>query len=301
MLRNTLSTRLLTHRPTLIITHCVMNTSIQIQQTGTTEEKINRPQSFRLFLQNELLNRCRKNPGYSLRSFARILQISPSSLSRILNGERIASPAMKAKLRRRLSIDPQTFSQLSDDVSSNAEQKRTADFQQLAMDTFNAIADWYHYAILELTNVKGFESNPRWIAKTLGITISEANAAIERLQRLGMLVSTEDGRWINRSGNNTNADGDITASACRKLQRQVLEMALKALEEVPVTDRDQSSMTLAIKRERMPEAIEKITQFRREFTQFLEQDSERDAVFQLGISFYPLTRPNNKRNSHENP
>ena len=48
------------------------------------------------------------------------------------------------------------------------------EYQQLQMDTFRVISDWYHFGILELTYLKSFKSDPRWIAKALGITEIEA-------------------------------------------------------------------------------------------------------------------------------
>ena len=52
---------------------------------------------FLQFLQQELERRCQKNPRYSLRSFAKYLEIDPSALSKILNGKR---PLGKRLIRR---------------------------------------------------------------------------------------------------------------------------------------------------------------------------------------------------------
>ena len=260
------------------------------------------PQSttdFRLFLQDELLKRCRINSSYSLRAFSRTLQINPSSLSRMLRGEREISPVMQYRLGERLGLNPielKTFSQAS--LQKNNKKKKSlgsegsltqANFNQLSLDAFSVISDWYHYAILELTYLESFNSSPKWIAKTLGITVSEVHAAVERLSRLGLLKITKKKQWINVRSN-TNVVPEMKAVAYRKLQKQVLEKALKALEEVPMERRDQSSMTMAVSTKRLPEAIEKITHFRRELCQFLEQDLKRDDLYQLSISLFPLTQ-----------
>ena len=152
------------------------------------------------------------------------------------------------------------------------------------------IADWYHYAILELVTLDSFQPSPKWIAKKLGISLHQASAAIERLQRLEYLETDEQGRWINCSGNNTTVGNDFTAVAFRKLQRQVLEMAVVALEEVPLEDRDQSSMTLAIDSSRLPEIKEELRSFRRHLTEKYQRPGPRDSVYHLGLSFYPVTR-----------
>jgi transcriptional regulator with XRE-family HTH domain len=252
----------------------------------------------RLYLQSELLRRCEKNPGYSLRSFARALQISPSSLSRILKGERPISQTTKKRFIPLLGLSPDEAEALSiQEVRPNPKlpQGEVLQMRQLSHDTFASISDWYHYAILELTQLKSFQPKAQWIASALGVTVSEVNAAVERLLRLGLLKFTEGGEWLISGGSHTNVGNEVLASAHRKLQKQVLEMALKAVEEVPIQQRDQSSMTMAVSARRLAEAIEKITVFRRELCAFLEQDDERDEVYQLSISLYPLTQLHSRK------
>ena len=53
-----------------------------------TDKKIRMPQGLRPFLKMELDSRIKKNPSYSLRSFAKSLNISHAALSQILNGKR---------------------------------------------------------------------------------------------------------------------------------------------------------------------------------------------------------------------
>jgi len=240
---------------------------------------------FRLFLQEELLKRVRKNPSYSLRSFAYFLKLDSGTLSQFLKGKRQLPSETKKEIARKLAVDPSTYGQLVE----NSSKKTGFQVNQLTLDVFQMIADWYHYAILELTQIEGFQPSTKWISKTLGITVSEANAAVERLMRLEFLEVTKDGRWVNASGNNTTIGNDFTAAAFRKLQRSVLEGALKAVDETAIEVRDQTSMTMAINSEQIPLAKEKIKKFRRELTALLQKDQKKDSVYQLGISFYPLT------------
>ena len=61
------------------------------------------------------------------------------------------------------------------------------------MITFKIISDWYHYAILELTELKEFESDINWISQRLGISKIEAHMGIKRLKNIGLMVEDEDG------------------------------------------------------------------------------------------------------------
>jgi uncharacterized protein (TIGR02147 family) len=259
-------------------------------------------QDFRFFLQEELLRRCKKNPRFSLRAFARTLDVEASSLSKILNGKRTLTKKMLHRLCSQLGLGPDQVQEFEERLppAPAGRQGATAgmpiareDYQQVSADIFNVIADWYHYAILELITVRGFEPTPAWIARVLDVTVSEANFAVERLRRLGLLTTREDGSW--EAGRlSTNADGgEVTAAAFRKLQRQILAQAVEAMENVPIAERDQSSITMAVSKRRLGEAKAKIRAFRRELCEFLQDDASHDDVYQLSISLFPVTKMNN--------
>lgn len=265
---------------------------------------------FRLYLQDELLRRCRKNPAYSVRAFAKVLQSDFSTLSKILRGKRPLGPRTISRFGARLGLSPDQVQRFIENgkskrargahSSAELQDRALADYQQLTLDTFQIISDWYHYAILELMKLKSFEPNPKWIAKTLGIKQSQVQIAIERLQRVELLHIQPDGTWVDQSGGRSTTVGNpFTATAFRNLQRQVLEGALEALEEIPMERRDQSSMTIAVHSERLAEAKEKIKAFRREMSDLLTFGPGPDEVYQLSVSLYPLTEIESQKKRNE--
>jgi len=253
---------------------------------------------FRDYLQAELLRRCRTNPRYSMRAFARVLGLESSFLSRLLQGKRSITEGMIDRLSVRLALEPAEVIRFKTslrarkmDPRSGTKKANALAYDELTIDHFHLIADWYHYAILELTTVRDFKSEPKWIAQMLDLPVPVINAAIERLIRLGLLKVTET-HQLQSSGNHTTVGNRFTAAAFRKLQRDVLTMALQALEEVPMEWRDQSSITVAVSSSRLAEAKRRIQAFRRELAQFLYESEPRDNVYQLSISLYPITRMN---------
>jgi len=68
---------------------------------NNTEQKF-KFSDFRLYLQNTLIERTSSNPSYSLRAFAKHLNIEPSALSKILNGKRRISKKMFTKISLKL-------------------------------------------------------------------------------------------------------------------------------------------------------------------------------------------------------
>jgi uncharacterized protein (TIGR02147 family) len=258
--------------------------------------------TIRTYLQDELVRRCETNPRYSLRNFAKHLEMNPSLLSKILRGQVGVSSKRFDKICERMTLGTVERAQLA-----TAEDRRRAfkkqehlfrELQNTSMqmrdmaDQFQVIADWYHYAILELVAIDSFQSDERWIAKKIGVSYPEVLEARERLVRLGMLSIDENGKWKDTSGNVTNSSGQYTTVALRKLQTQVLNLAIGALETVPVEKRLQGSMTLAIDAELVPSAKEKIVAFQRALaTSLQEQSKNKNSVYQITVSFFPVTAP----------
>ena len=246
---------------------------------------------FRLFLQRELVRRCKNNSSYSLRAFSKFLKTDASYLSKILAGKRKLTPPIIKRLGLQLGLRPNDLNIFN---SSAETILVTTSFQQLADDSFQLISDWYHYAILELISVKNFSLEPQTIAKSLGIKVIEANDALERLHRLGMISKNKKGQIITTPKNHTTVGTAHKSEALRKLQKQILTMAITALDETPIEERDQSAMTMAIDTRLIPEAKEKIKTFRRDLCAFLESGSKKDRVYHLSLSLYPISKKINK-------
>ncbi|MDH4469339.1 MAG: TIGR02147 family protein [Bacteriovoracaceae bacterium] len=247
-------------------------------------EILNTNLNFRLFLQNQFLERCRRNPKYSLRAFAKFLEVDASTLSQILREKRSLSITLQRSFAQRLGVDPKEVENLP-----TTKTKKEKNVRELALDAFQVIADWYHYAIFELITVKGFKNDSKWIAKTLSISSTEVSIALERLVRLDLIKIDSSGKLTQGTPLVTTTGNPYTATAFRKLQHQVLGKASAALEEIPMELRDQSSMTFAINTKQLNEAKKRIKNFRRGLCDYLQKTKDRDAVYQLGISFYPVT------------
>lgn len=239
---------------------------------------------FRLWLQRQFTDRCKRNGRYSLRAFAKALSIDASSLSQILSGKRPLSKKSVEAICEKLGATPKdlkSFGLLKVDGSNDH-------YHQVNVDTFAVISEWYHYAILELTFVSGFKADPKWISKTLSITVEEAKSAIERLKRLGLLLE-ENGSLIKSSKFLTNHSSVNTSAAHRELQKQVIEKALLAIEECSQEEKDVTSMTMAIDISKIDKARELTRKYRRDLCALLE-DGDQTQVYNLGIQLYPISK-----------
>jgi uncharacterized protein (TIGR02147 family) len=185
-----------------------------------------------------------------------------------------------------LSLTPQ---ELAPYLGGSAPQADAPSLSQLSIDAFNAVADWYNFAILELATLKHFKADAPWVARVLGITVSEANLAVERLVRLGLL-EIKGSRWKPTRAGNTTLGTEQTSAALRRVQKQFLEKALAALEEIPVDQRDQAGVTVNVALKDLPELKNRIRKLRKELMEFAERNQDGDEVYQFMTSFFPLSK-----------
>ncbi len=241
---------------------------------------------FRLWLQKQFTERCKRNARYSLRAFAKTLDLDASSLSQILSGKRKLSKKGIQNICDKLSASPKELQ-----IFGLIEKKKNEtddEYLQVGIDTFSVISDWYHYAILELTFVSGFKADPKWIAKKLSITVEESKSAVERLKRLGLLLE-ENGSLIKSAVRITNNGTVNTSGAHKELQKQVISKALIAVDEASQDEKDITSMTMAIDTKNLDKARILIQKFRRDLCELLEEGNQ-EQVYNLGIQLYPISK-----------
>jgi len=254
-------------------------------------------QNFREYLQMSLVARCQSNPKYSLRSFAKSLNIDSSTLSKILKEKRSITPKMLEHLSERLGLAPDEIELFRTEQKKRKIQGGTKKFKNIEVDRFRMISDWYHYAILELLNLDSFRSDSRWIAKVLNVSVSEINIAIERLIRLDMVYKDKKGNLKSNGINHTTIGTPYSASAFRNLQKQILSKAVSACDEIPYEKRDQSSLTVAIDLKSLPAFKSLIKDFRRQLNEMAQDCEKFSDVYHLSISFYPVTDPSGGQNA----
>ncbi|MNJ96830.1 hypothetical protein D3C87_145630 [compost metagenome] len=269
-------------------------TTPAMETTKPRRKNINSKRDFRHLLQEELAARCARNPNYSLRSYAKFLEVSPSALSALLNGKRPLTDKMKERLGLKLGLSLKEMQNLRSKPHGNSKLTTSEglenSFQQITLDTFAIISEPYHYALLELFKTEDYTQDARWISQRLQITVSEVNFALERLERVGLLEKDDDGIYSDTTkGFSTDIRDGLTSQAQKRFQEKSLQQAIQAVQTVPVEHRDNTSMTMAIQTADLPKARQMIKDFRRRFCTHMESNPDLNEVYQLTIAFTPLT------------
>jgi uncharacterized protein (TIGR02147 family) len=243
---------------------------------------------YRDFLRSEFEGRKQAKMQYSLRAFARDAGTSIAFLSQLISHKRNLSVEKAFQLGTHLGWEPEKIKFFSTLVryqncaqplsKSNIEKelkifrKKYPLYYNLKVEQFRLISDWWHFAILELSELNNFRSDALWISKRLGISVTETQDAISRLKRLGLLVETV--RGYRKSQNNYKI-ANVASQAIQNFHKQNLERARSAIEKQPLSEREFLGATMAIDPKNIPLAKKKISQFTSELMSLLEKGDKK--------------------------
>jgi uncharacterized protein (TIGR02147 family) len=251
----------------------------------------------RVWLEAEYLERRQRNPAYSLRAFAKLLDLPSGRVSQLLSQKRPFTKNLGQRIALRLNYDPVKTHRLLTAIQTTRAGRRIRPSQEkyraLDMDEFQLIADPNHFAILSLVETENFQGGEKEAAAHFGISRIEARAAIERLIRIGLLKK-KGKRIALASSPGLATTSDIRSAALRESHKKVLDHARESIDSVALELRDITSMTMAIDPSRLPEAKEKIKLMRRSLSEFLEKGHRTD-VYRLNIQLVPVTKKGKKR------
>ena len=261
-------------------------------------------------------------PGFSFRAFAaRAGFSSPNYLKLVADGQRNLAAESVDKFARGLGLtrrEHDVFRLLVLLANARTDEERNALYQKLRErvvddevarlrdDQFAVYDNWYALVIREMTALPEFQLDARWIARRIRPRIRQAQVqkAIDLLLRTGLVVVDANGRA--RAAERTITTGpavpEVQSLAVRNYHRAHLELAAKALDEVPREQRNITSVAVTLSASAYAEAVEEITRLRRRLLELADvrllapgqearpvDDVARD-VHQVVIALYPVTQ-----------
>lgn len=256
------------------------------------------------YLNSELERRLKRNPRYSLRSFAQDLSITSSWLSEVLSGKKGMSINKAQTLCFELglsSVESKLFQLSVQACHARRKQDRTQAQEQLRdykigksalkkinADEFQGISDWYYNALLELTELEECEHTEEWFSQKLNLPLRLVSAALKRLIAQEF-IKYENGKYVATHVESATTF-DIPSENIKKYHRQVMEIASRALQEQSVQQRDFANMTLAFDSDRIAEAQRYLRKFQQDFAKEFYPKKNKNSVYQLSIHFFRLDR-----------
>lgn len=231
---------------------------------------------------------------------------SPSILSMVMKGQRLPSQDLLVAIAFDLNLSDeesrylQLLVQLEKEIKKNKDISKTLSYLKklrghrnygtINTNEFAYISNWYYFAVKNLVATKNFKEDYCWISKQFNskITPAQARQAIVRMLEIGVLTRCENGH-LKLPLDGLNTGNDIPSQAFRSHQKEMMERAKEALEEVEMGLRQISSLTLAMNKSKLPSAKKKILEFFEEFSDEFGLKNDADEVFQLNVQFFPHT------------
>lgn len=247
-------------------------------------------------------------PAFSYRYFARKAgYASPNFLKLVIDGKRNLGADSIPRFTKALQLDGDegrffgdlvALEQAATDAERNEAYERVAasrtyrDACRIDAGFFDYLSHWYHPAIREMVLRPDFREDPAWIAAQLVPPIRPEDAAhsLTLLQDLELLVRDEAGALSHHDPTLTTGH-EVRSLAIANYHRQMLQRAGESIELVDRELRDISALTMVISAETVGEMKARIHAFRERMLDLSLRDENPQAVYQLCVQLFPLTRP----------
>lgn len=242
---------------------------------------------FRRYLQQELQRRQKQNARYSIRAFARDLEVDATALSRLLAGKRAVGTQTARRILDHLKLAPSTRESLLRSLLSPQDHAVPVDEEYVAItpDQMERMDDWAHSATLELARSQGARLDIPALAAYFGLPIARVEGIVRTLTELGLVRRTE--RGLGKVHDRTTAIFKERSAALDRVILGYIDRAKHSLAAHPAEDHDFSGITVLASREKLPEATRRIKEFRRSLAHFLAAE-DGDTLFRLNIQLFSL-------------
>lgn len=269
--------------------------------------------NYRNILNEILAERSTANSAYSMRSYARDLDIAPSTLSEILNGKKGLSKTLANSIAKRLRLPDWEVNYFCDLVAkehakspkARAEAKERLKNRKtenhvhvINQQAAKALTSWVDLAILELTHLKNFKPSIPWIAKKLNKEEALVIISVKRLEEAKLLeINHETGVWNDRSPLFSSTDG-VPNESIRNFHKTVLNLAIEKLENPDVQARTVKTVVFSVSEANVAKAKQILNDAITQIVSLAdESNQERENVLCFSAQLFSLL---NKGSNHEN-
>ena len=262
---------------------------------------------YRQFLRELYAEKKKLNRHFSYRYLAQKTGLkSPGFFTWVLQGKRNLSPHLVLKFALAFKLTRPQTAYLELLVSYNqakSHEEKKHHFDKMLRhrhtksivvrpDQYAFYEQWYHTVIRELLAIHPFRGDYSALAKSIIPAISplEAKKSIDLLEKLNLIQKDEDSAF--RPTENTLTTGDKwRAFAVRQFQHQTMDLAKRALDQIPKERRDVSTITVSCSLNTYAAIREKVQIMRQEIASIVANDENPEGVFQFNFQIFPFAWP----------
>jgi len=171
----------------------------------------------------------------------------------------------------------------------------------LGSESYAYYESWLHSVVRELApNMPG--AKPLEIAKAIRIpvTAAEVSDSLNFLLKNNFLTVDENGNYHQSDKLISTGRLDFVSIPVHSLIKQMGEFALQAFDDLPISERFFSGLTMGVTEKSYNKVIEVLKECRRKIFATVSAEDETEKVCRLNIQLFPLTK-NIKKSASENP
>jgi len=260
------------------------------------------------YLKDAWAEKKKKNPSFSMRSWAKNLGFSNNTvLSLILNGKRPVPARHIPQFIESLDLSKAEGLYLETliafkNAKSAKEKSYFADrmnelnngqpFKMFEIESFKFLSNPLHALIIEMTALKNFKPDPKWIVPKLRIkaTLSEVSEAIKRCQALGFIKKTPQGTWEKSQAHISNRV-DVVDSGSQEYHKNVSLLAAQEVSKQTIQNREFNGYALNFNVKDLPRAKKSIRKFIADFIEEYESPTKKgEETYQFNVQLFALTQ-----------
>lgn len=161
----------------------------------------------------------------------------------------------------------------------------------LGSDSYAYYESWVHSVVRELAPAMP-GAKPLEIAKAcrIPVTAAEVSDSLHFLVKNNFLTIDANGNYYQNDKSLTTGRLDYVSVAVHSLIRQMGEFALKALDDLPISERHFSGLTMGVTEKSYKQVIEELTECRKKIIAIVSAEDETEKVCRLNMQLFPLTK-----------
>lgn len=249
----------------------------------------------------------RKPYGFTFREFSKLAGYSsPVFLKLVIEGKANLSEVGTERVANATGLAPTDAEYfrilVAMNQSKDAEQKKAL-FKELRSiakankvkivgeDQYDYYESWISPVLREaLPHMAKSKASEVADALTFKSSAAEIRKSIQVLLNAGLLSQNADGSFAQTDQKISTGNLEMPSLAVRDMHRQMGELAVRALDTIPVEERDISGLTLGVPESVLPRLRAEIADFRRRISNIVTESPETDRVYRLNVQFFPLTK-----------
>ncbi len=260
---------------------------------------------YRQFLADAYAERHNRDRRFSYRFIAQKAGFASAGFfTNVLKGKKDVSMPLAIRLADVFGLSPrqrQYFEQLVMFNKSQTESEKQEHLKRLRNLRGRAAknvdgsqgefyAQWQNTALREVLALKPFNGDYKALGAMLNppLSAAEARKAVDLLLQLG-LVRKISGGSLERTDPNLTAGDAVSQALIVGYQLQTIELARRALEELPKNQRNFSTLTLSISAATYTDILEELRVFRKRVLTMAAESQDPDRVIQMNFHVFPLT------------